>query len=161
MDDKLNAILNDPDKMKAAFEAASQFLGKNNQTTPTATASAPPTPPATSDLASMLKTMQENGALDNLMQAMSNKGGTTAGVSSDGAAPSGGSFSAPNIAQMLPQIMQMMGTGGGGGINSQRADLVNALKPYMKESRMGSVDRAMSMANMAKNAKSMLGAFKK
>lgn len=156
MDDKLNAILNDPDKMKAAFEAASQFLGKNNPP-----ASAPP-PPATADLASMLKTMQENGALNNLMQAMSGSGATAAVPSADdGDAPvSAGAAAGPNIAQMLPQLMQMMGAGGG-GVNSQRANLVNALKPYMKEGRVGSVDRAMNMASMAKNAKTMLGTFKK
>lgn len=157
MDDKLNAILNDPDKMQAAFEAASQFLGKNNQT-----ASAPP-PPATADLASMLKTMQENGALNNLMQAMSGSSAapsTPSATETDAPIGAGSATSGPNIAQMLPQLMQMMGAGGG-GVNSQRANLVNALKPYMKEGRMGSVDRAMNMASMAKNAKTMLGTFKK
>ena len=41
-------------------------------------------------------------------------------------------------------------------MKSERLDLLRAMKPYLKESRISSIDRAVRMANMTKAAASAM-----
>ncbi|MBQ1271552.1 MAG: hypothetical protein IIY11_07820 [Clostridia bacterium] len=69
-------------------------------------------------------------------------------------APSGSSFE--SIAALLPMFIQAM-SGSANLIKPERLDLINALKPYLSQSRSESIDRAIRMANITKAAKSALG----
>ena len=177
MDDKLNSLLNDPEKMKAAFEMASQIVGQNPSTQGT-----PPPKINTDDLSVTFQKMRESGALDSILSSLSSQAGggmpqatpnlggapqaanvdvnANATATPNPAASAAGAAGAGGIAAMLPNILQMM-NGSSDGLNSDRTNLLNAIKPYINDGRAGSIDRAVNVAGMAKNAKSMLGFLKK
>lgn len=140
MDEKLGAILNDPDKMQQIMAMASSIMGKMSPGTANANVPEPSAnipvdaPPQTSQVADMLKSFMENK--DTASSA------TAPSPSSAGVA-------------MLPQLLQMFG--GGSSVKSEKANLLSAIKPYVKDGRAGNIDRALKMANMAKSAKSALG----
>ena len=142
MESKLDSILNDPEKMKAAFEMASKIMGQYG-------ASAPPPEVDSSALADTLQKMRQSGALDNILSGLSgnNTAQNTENVTEEQPKRS-------NFADMLPDLLQMLG--GSASVNSDRANLLKAIKPYVNESRSGSIDRAVNMAGMAKSAKSAL-----
>ena len=142
MESKLDSILNDPEKMKAAFEMASKIMGQNG-------ASSPPPEVDSSALADTLQKMRQSGALDNILSGLSgnNTAQNTENVTEEQPKRS-------NFADMLPDLLQMLG--GSASVNSDRANLLKAIKPYVNESRSGNIDRAMNMAGMAKSAKSAI-----
>ena len=142
MESKLDSILNDPEKMKAAFEMASKIMGQNG-------AAAPPPEVDSSALADTLQKMRQSGALDNILSGLSgnNTAQNTENVTEEQPKRS-------NFADMLPDLLQMLG--GSASVNSDRANLLKAIKPYVNESRSGNIDRAMNMAGMAKSAKSAI-----
>lgn len=59
------------------------------------------------------------------------------------------------LAMLLPQFLQAM-SGDADLINQDRAALVKALRPYLKEGRLPSIERALRLANMAKAATSAM-----
>ena len=142
MESKLDSILNDPEKMKAAFEMASKIMGQNS-------ASAPPPEVDSSALADTLQKMRQSGALDNILSGLS---GNNTAQNSENVTEEQPKRS--NFADMLPDLLQMLG--GSASVNSDRANLLKAIKPYVNESRSGNIDRAVNMAGMAKSAKSAL-----
>ena len=142
MESKLDSILNDPEKMKAAFEMASKIMGQNGT-------SAPPPEVDSSALADTLQKMRQSGALDNILSGLS---GNNAAQNSENVTEEQPKRS--NFADMLPDLLQMLG--GSASVNSDRANLLKAIKPYVNESRSGNIDRAMNMAGMAKSAKSAI-----
>ena len=139
MESKLDSILNDPEKMKAAFEMASKIMGQNG-------ASAPPPEVDSSALADTLQKMRKSGALDNILSGLS---GNNTAQNAENATEEQPKRS--NFADMLPDLLQMLG--GSASVNSDRANLLKAIKPYVNESRSGNIDRAVNMAGMAKSAK--------
>ena len=142
MESKLDSILNDPEKMKAAFEMASKIMGQNG-------ASAPPPEVDSSALADTLQKMRQNGALDNILSGLS---GNNAAQNAENVTEEQPKRS--NFADMLPDLLQMLG--GSASVNSDRANLLKAIKPYVNESRSGNIDRAVNMAGMAKSAKNAI-----
>ena len=142
MESKLDSILNDPEKMKAAFEMASKIMGQNG-------ASAPPPEVDSSALADTLQKMRQSGALDNILSGLS---GNNTAQNAENVTEEQPKRS--NFADMLPDLLQMLG--GSASVNSDRANLLKAIKPYVNESRSGNIDRAVNMAGMAKSAKSAI-----
>lgn len=142
MESKLDSILNDPEKMKAAFEMASKIMGQNG-------APAPPPEVDSNALADTLQKMRQSGALDNILSGLS---GNNTAQNSENVTEEQPKRS--NFADMLPDLLQMLG--GSASVNSDRANLLKAIKPYVNESRSGNIDRAMNMAGMAKSAKSAI-----
>ena len=142
MESKLDSILNDPEKMKAAFEMASKIMGQNG-------ASTPPPEVDPNALADTLQKMRQSGALDNILSGLS---GNNTAQNSENVTEEQPKRS--NFADMLPDLLQMLG--GSASVNSDRANLLKAIKPYVNESRSGNIDRAVNMAGMAKSAKSAL-----
>ena len=141
MENKLDSILNDPEKMKAAFEMASKIVGQNG-------ASSPPPDIDSNALADTLQKMKSSGALDNILSSLSGKQTEKAeAVVNEPEKKS-------SFADMLPGILQMMG--GSANVNSDRANLLKAIKPYVNEGRSGNIDRAVNMAGMAKSAKNAI-----
>ncbi|MBR5265463.1 MAG: hypothetical protein IKV63_02495 [Clostridia bacterium] len=146
MENKLDSILNDPEKMKAAFEMASKIVGQNG-------ASSPPPNIDSNALADTLQKMKSSGALDNILSSLSGKQGEKAESVSDEPEKKN------SFADMLPGILQMMG--GSANVNSDRANLLRAIKPYVNEGRSGNIDRAVNMAGMAKSAKNAIKGFRR
>ena len=142
MESKLDSILNDPEKMKAAFEMASKIMGQNG-------ASTPPPEVDSNALADTLQKMRQSGALDNILSGLS---GNNTAQNSENVTEEQPKRS--NFADMLPDLLQMLG--GSASVNSDRANLLKAIKPYVNESRSGNIDRAMNMAGMAKSAKNAI-----
>ena len=93
--------------------------------------------------------MRQNGALDNILSVLS---GNNTAQNSENVTEEQPKRS--NFADMLPDLLQMLG--GSASVNSDRANLLKAIKPYVNESRSGNIDRAVNMAGMAKSAKSAL-----
>ena len=60
---------------------------------------------------------------------------------------------------MLPNILRMLG--GSDSLKSDRANLLKAIKPYVNQNRAESIDHAVNVAGMAKNARSVIDGFKK
>jgi len=59
------------------------------------------------------------------------------------------------LAMLLPQLMQAM-SGEGSLIKQERVALLRALRPYLKDNRASSLDRALRLANMTKAASTAL-----
>lgn len=59
------------------------------------------------------------------------------------------------LAALLPQLMQAM-SGQGDLIKKERVNLIQAMRPYLKDSRLHSIDRAIKMANVTKAATSAI-----
>lgn len=147
MENKLDSILNDPEKMKAAFEMASKIMGQN-------TPSSPPPALDTDAVSDALHKMKQSGALDELLGRLSSaKSENPAQTKAPDGDKKGG------LSDILPNILQMMG--GSAAVDSDRANLLRAIKPYVNEGRSGSIDRAVNMAGMAKSAKNAIKGFKR
>jgi len=142
MENKLDSVLNDPEKMKAAFEMASKIMAQNG-------ASAPPPEIDSNALADTLQKMKQSGALDNILSGLS-ASNTAQTAENQPQSPEKRS----GFADMLPNILQMMG--GSASVDNDRANLLKAIKPYVNENRSGSIDRAVNMAGMAKSAKNAI-----
>ena len=146
MENTLDSILNAPEKMKAAFEMASKIVGQNGT-------SSPPPDIDSNALADTLQKMKSSGALDNILSSLSGKQGEKTESVSDEPEKKN------SFADMLPGILQMMG--GSANVNSDRANLLRAIKPYVNEGRSGNIDRAVNMAGMAKSAKNAIKGFRR
>ena len=68
--------------------------------------------------------------------------------------PLSGPSLSPLVA-MLPQLMQAF-SGQGNLLSNERVNLLKAMRPYLKETRLGSIDRALKMANVTKAATSAM-----
>ena len=146
MDDRLNAILGDPEKMKSIFEIASKIAGKQDW----APAAETPSPEGFKEA---FKNMQESGALDGIIKNLSGASENESSKKSESDGEKGG------LSAMLPNILRMLG--GSDSLKSDRANLLKAIKPYVNQNRAESIDHAVNVAGMAKNARSVIDGFKK
>lgn len=155
LDERLNQLISDQESMKKVLAMAKAILAQRDSATPEpAQPAAVPQPqepapadPAAPDVASMLAAIMANS-----------QKGPQAPPSEAAAAPpvfSAEGGSASPLAAMLPQLMQIM-SGNGNLVRSERVNLLQAMRPYLKESRLGSIDRALKMANVTKAATSAM-----
>ncbi|MEA4921273.1 MAG: hypothetical protein VB078_10200 [Clostridiaceae bacterium] len=107
-------------------------------------------PPSNEELAAMLAQLLASKGSQGQTTAPQDEA-SSAAASSETSAGSGLS----GIAAMLPTLMQAM-SGNGNFIKPEKLNLIKALKPYMSDTRGGSIDRAIKMANIAQAAKSAL-----
>lgn len=145
MDDRLNAILGDPEKMKSVFEIASKIAGKQD--------GAPAETPSPEGFKEAFKNMQESGALDDIIKNLSGASENESSKKPESDGEKGG------LSAMLPNILRMLG--GSDSLKSDRANLLKAIKPYVNQNRAESIDHAVNVAGMAKNARSVIDGFKK
>ena len=75
--------------------------------------------------------------------------------SANGNTPEQSTAPFPSLALLLPQLMQAM-SGEGNMIKQERVALLRAIRPYLKENRVQSLDRALRIANMTKAASTAL-----
>lgn len=170
LDERLKSL--DGDSLKKVLEAAGALLGKGDPLQQadgpdSGTASGEPDQTQSADrptdspnlpAPSAADTGTESGSsaglnqlLDTLFSSAAQSGSSTADPSAT--ADSG---SVGTLASALPQLLQAL-SGKSNYIDEDRLNLVKAIKPYMAQTRAGSVDRAIKMANMAKAAKMALG----
>lgn len=64
----------------------------------------------------------------------------------------------PALAAVLPQLLQAM-SGQGDLVKQERVTLLRAMRPYLKDTRLNSIDRALRMANMTKAATAAIHAL--
>lgn len=163
LDEKLKSLLGDEENLQKVLETAGSLLNRDSppQTEDTSTgtqpqpASEPPAAPLTFS-APASGSGTETGGVPNINQLLDTLFNGSAQKDESGASSPPPGESANPLSSALPQLLQAF-SGRGNYIDENRLNLVNAIKPYMAETRAGSIDRAIKMANMAKAAKMALG----
>jgi len=138
LDERLSQLLSDPAAMERLTELARTLQTRQNSADPAAvTADTPST------------ATEENTTLSAVLSNLLSAGAATepAQEQPQGAAPP----PASPLLTLLPQIMQAM-SGNGGFIKQERINLLQAMRPYLKDRRTDSIDRAIKMANITKAA---------
>lgn len=96
-------------------------------------------------VAQMAKSLMDGGLGDRISQAF--------GADAPSGADSAGTQSTPD-AEMLAGLGRVMSAAGAG---SDKAALLEAIKPYLAEKRRGKVDRALKIARIARIAGAAFG----
>lgn len=157
LDERLNRLVADQDSMKKVVETAKAILAQRNgpdpgsaessdaESVPTAAEGAKP-PPKADSAASLTALLQQFAA---------QKDGDAPKSTPQSDASPASAATLPALAAVLPQFMTAL-SGQGNLLKSERVDLINAMRPYLKEERAGHIDRALKMANVAKAAMSAM-----
>ena len=157
LDDRLKRLVSDEHSMKRVLDMASAIMAQRNA------AHAAPEPPAepaaqsdmTSILAALLQQQKGEGSANAEPAAGTAKAEEPPGTATHAEDPGGKKNATAAFAEALPQLMQAL-SGNGDLVKSERLNLIKAMKPYLSETRIGSLDRALRMANVTKAAKSAL-----
>lgn len=138
LDERLSQLLSDPAAMERLTELARTLQTRQNSADPAAVTSNTPS-----------TATEENTPLSAVLSNLLSAGAATepAQEQPQGAAPP----PASPLLTLLPQIMQAM-SGNGGFIKQERINLLQAMRPYLKDRRTDSIDRAIKMANITKAA---------
>lgn len=100
----------------------------------------------------------------DMMQALLSTQEGTAVSGETGPDANGAEHSAPHnqtlstLALLLPQFLQAM-SGEADLVKQERVALLKAMRPYLKESRLPSIERALRLANLTKAASSAMKHF--
>lgn len=147
LDDRLDRLISDQESMRKVLETAKTILAQRDSAA-SVSVSDPPTkaeaPPQSPDLSSLLSTI-----MDQQAAVQSQKEGL------DAPEPQTQAQGMPALAAILPQLMQAM-SGQGNLVKQERVTLLRAMRPYLKDTRLSSIDRALRMANMTKAATAAL-----
>lgn len=152
LNERLDRLIADRDSMKKVLEMARTILAQRDSS---ASESAAQTTPSVSPES------EDRPELSALLSAALSQSGASSGAAAAEASAAQADMSQdtgpgiPALAAILPQLMQAM-SGQGDLIKQERVTLVQAMRPYMKESRLSSIDRALRMANMTKAAANVL-----
>ena len=145
LDERLSQLISDQESMKKVLEIAKVIMTQRDSDTPApamqTSEAAPQQPSASPDLTGLLSSL--------LSQPSSEppKAQEPAAVpESDNLLP---------LAAMLPQLLQAL-SGEGNLLKSDRVNLLQAMRPYLKENRLRSIDRALKLANVTKAATSAM-----
>jgi len=142
LDERLNQLLSDQDTVNRILEMAKLIQAQRDSQNPEP---AKVEPTATQQaVAPDLSTL-----LSSILSAQ-----PTSADAPNNVPPENAASSSPLLA-LLPQLMQAM-SGQGNLIKSERVNLIQAMRPYLKESRLQSIDRALKMANVTKAATSAI-----
>lgn len=138
LDERLSQLLSDPAAMERLTELARAIQTRQNSADPAAPTQEPPVPPP-----------QEypplTAVLSNLLSA------EPAAETSQSAPQDTNSAPVSPLVTLLPQIMQAV-SGNGNFVKRERVNLLQAMRPYLKDRRSDSIDRAIKMANITKAA---------
>lgn len=161
LDEKLKSLPLDNEGLKKVLEAAGALMGhdilpQSAESQNTAQPVSEPPPPLSFPSSRSNESQTDSGGTSGLNQLLDT-------LFSGSAQDTGSTASSPPFAEgpgalssALPQLLQAF-SGKNNYIDENRLNLIKAMKPYMAETRAGSVDRAIKMANMAKAAKMALG----
>ncbi len=143
LDERLNQLLSDQDTVNRILELAKLIQAQRDSQNPESVK--PPTPASQNtepDLSTLLATVLSTQDTQSPQQ------GEPVSINDSTVSPS-------PLVSLLPQLMQAM-SGHGNLIKSERVNLIQAMRPYLKENRLQSIDRALKMANVTKAATSAL-----
>lgn len=157
LDDRLKRLVSDENSMKRVLDMASAIMAQRNA------AHAAPEPPAepaaqsdmTSILAALLQQQKGEGSANAESAAGTAKAENPPGTPIHTEDSGEKKNTTAAFAEALPQLMQAL-SGNADLVKSERLNLIKAMKPYLSETRIGSLDRALRMANVTKAAKSAL-----
>ena len=152
LDDRLKRLVSDEQSMKRVLDLASVIMDRK-AAAPSAPKPEPKQDPPP-DMASLLSSLLDQGGGATGGRPSEPKPETPGGERAAPAQESGPDQTAA-LAAVLPQLLQAL-SGNGNLVKSERANLIRAMTPYLSEGRIGSLDRAMRMANVAKAVKSAL-----
>ena len=144
LDERLNQLLSDQDTVNRILEVAKLIQAQRDSQNPEPVKTQQTAEPQTGqpDLSTLLASVLSSQSGPSPAQ------NDTAPLSQD-------STSLSPLAALLPQLMQAM-SGQGNLIKSERVNLIQAMRPYLKENRLQSIDRALKMANVTKAATSAM-----
>lgn len=145
LEERFSQLLADPEQMQKVVDMARAILSQR-ESAPSAPSSPAPAAAAGDPPAS---------AADPAGLTAMLKAGDAAPGSAALPAAAGSAMEQSPLAALLPQLMTLF-SGQGDLVKSERLDLLRAMKPYLKESRISSIDRAVRMANMTKAAASAM-----
>ena len=143
LDERLNQLLSDQDTVNRILELARLIQAQRDSQHPE------PVNPSVSEQQSVEPDL--NVLLSTVLSAQSHQSSPQSEtmLENDRAA------SVSPLVALLPQLMQAM-SGQGNLIKSERVNLIQAMRPYLKENRLQSIDRAIKMANVTKAATSAI-----
>ena len=144
LDERLNQLLSDQDTVNRILEVAKLIQAQRDSQNPEP-AKVEQTP-APQTVAPDLSTL-----LTSVLSAQTNP----SSAASDTPYTEESAPSPSPLVTLLPQLMQAM-SGQGNLIKSERVNLIQAMRPYLKENRLQSIDRALKMANVTKAATSAI-----
>lgn len=144
LDQRLEQLLSDPEGMQKVLDAAKAILSQRENALP-AQAQSSETPPASAE---------GSAGLAAMLSSVLGAGNPSAAQSANAPSPASMDDASP-LASLLPQLMTLF-SGQGDLVKSERLELLRAMKPYLKTSRISSIDRAVKMANMTKAATSAM-----
>ena len=134
LEERFSQLLADPERTQKAVDMARAILSQR-ESAPSAPSSPAPAAAAGDPPASAA----DPAGLTAMLSAMLKAGDAAPGGAALPAA-AGSSMEQSPLAALLPQLLT----------------LFSAMKPYLKESRISSIDRAVKMANMTKAAASAM-----
>lgn len=148
LEERFSQLLADPERMQKVVDMARAILSQR-ESAPSVPSSPAPAAAAGDPPASAA----DSAGLSAMLSAMLKAGE----AAPEAAAPpaTGGAMEQSPLATLLPQLMTLL-SGQGDLVKSERLDLLRAMKPYLKENRISSIDRAVRMANMTKAAASAM-----
>ncbi|MBQ7491938.1 MAG: hypothetical protein IJT76_05015 [Clostridia bacterium] len=156
LDERLNRLVTDQDSMKKVVETAKAILAQRNGPDPgSAESSEKQSAPPPTNAADAPESGSAASLTALLQQLAAQKRSAPPGSPQESSAPNASGAAIPALAAALPQFMTAL-SGQGNLLKSERVDLINAMRPYLKEERAGSIDRALKMANVAKAAMSAM-----
>lgn len=149
LEERFSQLLADPEQMQKVVDMARAILSQR-ESAPSAPSSPAPAAAAGDPPASAA----DPAGLTAMLSAMLKAGDAAPGSAALPAA-AGSAMEQSPLAALLPQLMTLL-SGQGDLVKSERLNLLRAMKPYLKESRISSIDRAVRMANMTKAAASAM-----
>lgn len=156
LDERLDRLVADQDSMKKVVETAKAILAQRNGPDPgSAEASSASEDPSNADGGKQASQGSSAALAALLQQLAAQKGEAPPAGASEASASSSQTSALPALAAVLPQFMTAL-SGQGNLLKSERVGLLNAMRPYLKEERSDSIDRALKMANVAKAAMSAM-----
>ena len=147
LNDRLDRLISDQESMRKVLEMAKTILAQRDSAASVSASD----PPAKQDQAPQAPDL--SSLLSDIMQQQTASPAPSESPTSDQAQSQTHGLSA--LAAVLPQLMQAM-SGQSDLIKQERVTLLRAMRPYLKDSRFDSIERALRMANMTKAASAAL-----
>ena len=143
LDERLNQLLSDQDTMNRILELANLIQSKRDSQNPEPVKTESAAPSQEHDTPTDFSALLASALSAAPLATPTNETASTSGES------------IPALAAILPQLLQAM-SGHGDLLKRERVDLIRAMRPYLKENRLQSIDRALKMANVTKAATSAM-----
>lgn len=156
LDARLNQLISDQESRQKVLDAAKAILAQRDSVHPERESLSPAPAPAPEE-----KEIGGGGDLSQLLSSLLARQATS-GEESENPLQSTQNISSAipelptsPLLQALPQLMGAL-SGKEDLVDHQRLDLLRAMRPYLREERAGSIDRAVRMANLTKAAASAM-----